>query len=468
MEKIVNFLKNKSIGYYIAAADALLALVLGIVYFATYQGAIGNNAGGQLPETVGIFMFAGFLIECALLLLPQYGFINIFAIAMYGISFYKEVYLIPDFIAGKLNNVEYNGGSFGLNMFYFIMQFIIIVSAVVATFIGFYQNKEEETEDFKFKVNTESIVKCSVGLALIILGGVGGLVATNGVQKAEDKRQAEALAEAERKAEYERWATTFDPLTEDVEAKAKACDYDFDPASVLIKEEAEYDYSAAELASLTDTKTREGYHLVYYFEGSYREGYQGDYSATYAHIYLWEDGLFYGKAGSTAFKGYWFNSSLQNGKDKDGNDIKDCLTMVSNTNKYEQIDTTPIEGFYTKQAWIYLGFSWGTRSMGVSGFLYYPEIDIALNMGVRNDHVYRVGDDFSTSTIKVYRILKDLNFGATFVGDNYTVTIPEGMVVDGKLAAEGEYTITATYNGFTTEKTIKVEKAEEPEEPEAE
>lgn len=450
------FIKNKSVGYFIAIADAVLALVLAIIYMATYKSAIGNNAGGQLPETVGIFMFAGFAAQLVILLLPQYSFLNLAPIAMYSISFYKELYLIPDFIAGKVNNVEYNGGDFGLNMFYFILQLIILISAIVATFIGFYKNKKDADEDFKLKLNVPSIVKCAVGLALIVGASVGGAVATNGVQKAEQERIEQARIEAEKLAEYEKWATTFNPITDDVKAKADEVEYTFDPAEVLIKEQETYNYSDSALTSLTDSKTRADHNLVYYFEGSYREGYQGDYSATYAHIYLWDDGLFIGKAGDTTFKGYWFNSSLQNGTDDSGNDIKDCLTMVSNTNKYEQIDTTPIEGFYTKQAWIYLGFSWGTRSMGVSGFLYYPEVDIAIHMGVRNDHVYHVGDEFTKNTLKVYRILKDLNFGAVFVGDNYSITLPEGMVVDGRLAAAGEYTITATYNGFTTTKTITV------------
>ena len=66
MNKILDFFKNKSVGYYIAAADALLALLLGIVYMATYKTAIGANAVGFTPETVGIFMFCGFAIECVL------------------------------------------------------------------------------------------------------------------------------------------------------------------------------------------------------------------------------------------------------------------------------------------------------------------------------------------------------------------------------------------------------------------
>lgn len=463
MEKIKKFFANKSVGYWIACADAILALVLAVVYTATYKGAIGNNAGGQTPETVGIFMFVGFVMQLVVLALPQYGFVNILVIAMYGISFYKEVYLIPDFIAGKLNNVEYNGGNFGLNMFYFIMQLVILVSAIVATFIGFYKNEEDEAEDFKIKKSGLGIGKVCVGLAVLVAAGVAGSAITSGVQKAEEKALAQALKEAEEKrkeeeekARIEAEKKKFNPITDEVRAKAEQKVYNFDPKSVIKKEQTEWDFSNSTLTGLADSGTRENHYLVYYFEGSYAEGYQGDYSRTYAHMYLWDDGLFIGKSNDTTFRGYWYNSSIAEGTDEEGNDIADCLNMVSNTNRYESIITQDCTGFYTKQAYLYLGFSWGTRSIICNGFMYYPEIDIAINMGVENDHVYKVGDDFSVNTLKVYRILKDLNFGATFDNPKATITIPSGMVVDGQLAAAGEYTITATYNGFETSKTITV------------
>ena len=452
-------------------ADALLALVLSIIYFITFKSAIGNNAGGQTPETVGIFMLAGFVIQCVVLVLPQYGFINIFAIVMYGISLYKETYLIPDFIAGKMNNVEYNGGSFGLNMLYFIMQIIIIVSAVVATFMGFYKNKEDENADFKFKATNANIIKVSV-CGLAIVGAVlGGTLSTSAVKrKAEaDIQRAKDEAEAQKKKEEEEARIAeekkkFNPITDEVKAKAEAFEYANDPSTLIVKEKAaeEYDYSSSILASVPYDNSRTDAWLAYYFEGSYSEGYQGDYSPTYCYLYLWNDGTFGGVSGKENVKGYWYNSSLANGKDKNGVDIADCLTMVSNLSHYESINTMPKTGFYQYEAYMYLdmGKVWnqGTnaRSIIMNGFKYYPEIDIAINMGVPNDHVYKVGDTFSKNTLKIYRILKDCNFGAIFGASTFTITIPEGMVEDGKLAAAGTYTITATYKTFTTTKTITV------------
>ena len=44
MENIKNFFKGKKAGYYIAMADILLAIVLIIVFFATYSTAMAANA----------------------------------------------------------------------------------------------------------------------------------------------------------------------------------------------------------------------------------------------------------------------------------------------------------------------------------------------------------------------------------------------------------------------------------------
>ena len=114
---MLGFLKNKGIGYYIVAVITLLSLIVGIVFFATYKNPdldpinhinpMGNSSDGVVVETIGIFLIAGAVVELALLIAPQYRFIQIGAIAMFGLALYKDIIIIPDFIAGKANNVEY-------------------------------------------------------------------------------------------------------------------------------------------------------------------------------------------------------------------------------------------------------------------------------------------------------------------------------------------------------------------------
>ena len=40
--KVPEFFKGKAVGFYIVIADIVLAIVLGIVFFCTYQGAISG------------------------------------------------------------------------------------------------------------------------------------------------------------------------------------------------------------------------------------------------------------------------------------------------------------------------------------------------------------------------------------------------------------------------------------------
>ena len=147
------FLKNKGIGYYLVAIATLLALITAIVFFFTYRNPsldaqMGNKASGYVVETIGVFLIAGVVVELVVLAMPEFRFFQIAAVVMFGLAFYKDILIIPDFIIGKINRVEYNGGNFGLNMFFFIAILVVVLLAVVAPFIGLVkENAPEEEED---------------------------------------------------------------------------------------------------------------------------------------------------------------------------------------------------------------------------------------------------------------------------------------------------------------------------------
>lgn len=433
------FIQNKSIGYFIAAADALLALVLAILFFATYKDAVTNSGKGLVPEIIGIFALGGAAIEIVALLLPEYGFIHLGALVMYGISLGKQINLVPDLIAGKINNVEYEGGDFAMNIVWLVLQLILVGTAIAAAFIGFYKKDEEANEDFKNIKGTPKLVKMAGGAALVVAAVLSTTLIT-----------ADLKAKAARGAIVEEWT----PVTEEVKQAAAEFEYDFDPTDVLIKEEESYNYNDSALKNLKYSKTRSGHSLVYYFEGSYAEGYQGDYSETYADIYLWDDGLYAGKAKDTEFKGYWYNSSLADGQDADGNDIVDCLNMVGNVSKYESIITEPASGFYERQAYIYLNMGWGTRSIIVSGYKYYPEVALAINPGSDPLKV-KVGDPFSTDSWVAVRILKNLTYSAVFKKSEVKWTVPTALK-NGTAAEAGEYEVVAKWNNFEAKLGVTV------------
>ena len=477
---MLGFLKNKGIGYYIVAGIALLSIIVGVVFFATYKdpaldpinhiNPMGNSSEGVVVETIGIFLIAGAIVEIALLVIPQYRFIQIGAIAMFGLALYKDVIIIPDFIAGKANNVEYNGGNFNLNMFFFVMILLIVIAAIVAPFLGFLKKEEDVAPEMKNVKGTVNLAKIggagAIALAAIL---VASLVSADMVRKVNAGKQSGQQSES---SEPDDPFVEYDPITDEIKSIADAYDYDFDPDSVFIQQEESYDFSA--VSGLPTGKSRTDVNLVYVFEGAYAEGYQGDYSQTYAYMYLWDDGKFGGTIGGTDVRGYWYNSSFDAPADdpetEDVDESKDCLNLVSNVSKYEFINFEKASGFYDWRAHIYLGFSWGTRSMEIAGYKYYPEVAMVID---QQDSMpeFKVGKDGDISAWTPTRILKNLSFSSVFVQTDVTWEASNGSVtvsyVDGQKArgissiiakfnAAGEQTITAKWNGFEASVTVTV------------
>ena len=467
MEKILNFFKNKSVGYYIAAGVALLSLFMGIFFFLTYKNpafpgvedtpTMGNKAEGLVVETIGIFLLAGAAVEIAVLVIPQYRFVHIAAVVMIGLAFMKDVVVIADFFAGIANNVMYNGGHVGLNFFYFIMISIIFIVSIIVAFLGFFKKEDEAKAEMKNVKGVINLAKIggagALALAAIL---VSSLVSADLVKKnASGKQNVTPSSEVEPTPEE----PAFDPITDDIKAKADAYEYDFNPKDVLIEEEDEYTDFSAVSGVPTQSGNRAGHNLVYVFEGAYAEGYQGEYSETYGNIYLCEDGVYGGRIGSTDIRGYWYNSSknapADNPETPDVDESKDCLNLVGNVSKYEFINFEEASGFYDWRAHIYLGFSWGTRSMEIAGYMYYPEVALAIDPSSTGLE-FKVGDTFDREGWVADRILKNLNYSAVFKASEVTWTDPTGLKNGQKITAAGEYEVTAKCNVFEASVTVTV------------
>ena len=400
MEKIMNFIKSKSIAYFIVIGIAIYSLIVGIVFLSSYSNPsvvamMGNRAPSLSVETIGIFLIGGFVVELVALLLPQYRFIQVAAVVMFGLAFYKDVIVIADFIAGIANNVMYNGGNVNFNMFIFISLIIILAASVACAFIGFYKDEAENAKDMKIEGgNVVKIAKVGGGGAVL----VGAIVVSSVLAVAASAR-----------------VSSFELITKAIKEAAEAYEYDYNPHDVLIKEKETWNFSDSELSKINEKDTREGHYMVYHFEGSYSEGWQGDYSPTYGHIYLWDDGLFGGRISSTNIKGYWYNSSIKDGHDEEGNDIADCLNMVSNIDRYQSIIANPSKGFYQYQAYAYCKMSWGdSRSIIMNGYHYYPEVAIAIDtQGVLPE--FHAEEEVDISFWTPMRVLKDLSYSSIFV-----------------------------------------------------
>ena len=151
LEKVLIYIKTRSIAYYIVAGIALFSLITTIIFFSTYNKPdlitqMGNRAEGLTPVTIGIFLLAGFVVELVVLAVPECHFYQLAAVAMFGLALYKDVLVIQDFIAGVANNVHYNGGNFPLNFFFFIALLLIVISSVVVCFMSLAPKKTQVAE----------------------------------------------------------------------------------------------------------------------------------------------------------------------------------------------------------------------------------------------------------------------------------------------------------------------------------
>lgn len=453
-------LKNKKIGYFLVMANTVLALVLGIIFFATYKDAMANNAWGLVPETIGIFALAAAALELVVVFLPQYKFVHIGALVMIGVSFYKEVITVPNLIADEVNNVHYQGGDLKTNIVYIVLQVILIMFGIAVCFMDLYADEEEEIKEFKEIKGTNNLVKLGVAGAVVVAAVLASTLVTNDLtQKANigggagandssnTGTNAGGSGETGSKEESKKW----DPITDDIKAKAAASTYSFDPTTVSIEKEESYNFNSAELSAVSVGATsRDGKNIVYYFEGSYAEGYQGDYTPSYASIYLWDDGIFTGKAKDTSIKGYWYNK-------KDGTD---CLEMVSSYDHYDSIICEDSTGFYTKQAYCYLNMGWGQRSIIVGGYMYYPEVALFIDADTNGEPVeYTVGEKFDRSDWVANRVLKNLTYSSVFKADEVRWEDGAGIKDGQVITAAGDYTVKATWNGLEASINVHVKEA---------
>ena len=458
MEKILKFFKTKAIGYYLVAGVALIALVLGIVFFATSKGTFPNSAAGLVTEGVGIFLLVGAVVEIIFLMLPQYRFVHLISTFLYCFSFAVEVLIFAPLAAGKVNNVEYEGGNFNYHLFYIIALVVILAICVVASFLGFFKSEDGVAESMKVSLTNKLKLIVVSASALVIVGGiVGAKVAEAQIKKT--KNIVDVVDEFdEEEPDYK-----ADPLiTEEIKAAAEEKGYDFDPKSVIIKQKESYDYkNDTELKNLGYTGTRSGdHHLVYYFEGVYAEGYQGDYSPTYGEIFLWDDGYYGGTIKSQKIKGYWYNSSLRKGS-RNGVDVKDQVVLVSDISRYESMICSKKQGFYNLSLYAYLDMGWGQRSMEMDGYYYYPDVATLIKYKSETEN-FVVGETLIKGDFATQHVMSNCKYGPVFKSENVTWTWGSGMIDSNNIfIAAGEFTITSKWNGYTATKTITVKAAEE-------
>ena len=242
----------------------------------------------------------------------------------------------------------------------------------------------------------------------------------------------------------------FQPITDEIKALAALNAPEHNLEEVVIPQEEEYDYSRLDYVT-AGAYNRGSNYVVYVFEGSYTEGWQGDYSSYKANFYLWDDGIYTANVDNTKLKGFWYN-------DIDGDGTKDCLNMVSNISKYENINCDINKNsFYQYNGYIYLGLSWGQRSMIIKGRLAYDTIAIAIDT-TSTGLTIKKGTSFETvkNSWVPCIILQNLTYGYLPAEENVTYAVEAGLVTNGVFNTTGNFVIEATWNNFTCEIPITI------------
>ena len=135
-----DMIKNKGLGYWLCAGAAVAALVISIVVFATYKSALPNQQSGVVAA---VLLLAGFAAQIVFTFVPV-RFAHIVPLALYTASLGAIINLIAPAIADQANGVHYQGGSFGMCMFYLIAAFVVVGVCIASGFFAQTKNDSEK------------------------------------------------------------------------------------------------------------------------------------------------------------------------------------------------------------------------------------------------------------------------------------------------------------------------------------
>lgn len=132
-------LKDKGLGYWICTAVAAASLVMAVIVFATSGSALPRpHTDGYV---IGVVLLLPVLLQALVTFVPV-RFSAILMVALESIALGTVVLRIPEAVADHFNNVAYQGGNYGMCIFYAVAVILLVVASVAACF--FEQNKEEK------------------------------------------------------------------------------------------------------------------------------------------------------------------------------------------------------------------------------------------------------------------------------------------------------------------------------------
>lgn len=246
--------------------------------------------------------------------------------------------------------------------------------------------------------------------------------------------------------------SSVSPITEEIKAQADNYLYNFDPTKVhftindheqlnskyIGTENYPFDFSnTSDIYSLPTNGEREGFNLVYKFEGSYVVGWVGSFIEAYSTLFLWEDGKFAGTSGEKEYRGYWHDNG-------DGS----TLALVTSNNPDDWIIATKQSGFYGWFIDLISSLDNGLR-IKTYGYLYYPDVALFIDTGDFDSSKVKVGDNIDIFDWRAKRVIKNLQYSTCYENDTDKVSwkvngfnISESII---KITEAGNYDVTATW-----------------------
>ena len=131
--------KNKGLGYWICTVAAVASLIMAIIVFATSGSALPNvHEDGYV---IGIVLLLPIIVQAVVTFFPV-RFSALLSVVLYGIAFGTVLLRIPEAVADYFNHVAYQGGNFGMCIFYAVAVLLLVAAGVTGCF--FDQNKDEK------------------------------------------------------------------------------------------------------------------------------------------------------------------------------------------------------------------------------------------------------------------------------------------------------------------------------------
>lgn len=130
--------KNKGLGYWLCTGAAVASLIMAIIVFATYGSALPrpHDIDGYV---IGIVLLMPIIVQAAVTFFPI-RFAGVISVVLYGIAFATVLLRIPEAVADHFNGVAYQGGNFGMCIFYAVAVLLIAAACIAGCF--YEQNKD--------------------------------------------------------------------------------------------------------------------------------------------------------------------------------------------------------------------------------------------------------------------------------------------------------------------------------------